>query len=83
MPPDSDLDTVTLGEVNRNVKAMATQVSALSTAIATYPRWPDITRIESNLAKRIESLESWRTWTNCTIIGALLVAGVGALIKLG
>lgn len=79
-PANVEVETVTLGEVNRNVNRLADQVTLLSTAVADYPKWPDVKRVEDGLSRRIASLEAWVKWAGRSIIGAVIVSGVGALI---
>lgn len=45
-PASTEVETVTLGEVNRNVSRLADQMRELTNAVADYPKWPDIKRIE-------------------------------------
>lgn len=45
-PANVEVETVTLGEVNRNVSRLADQMRELTAAVADYPKWPDIKRIE-------------------------------------
>lgn len=55
-PASTEVETVTLGEVNRNVTRLADQVEALSKAVADYPKWPDIKRIEQQQKEAIEGV---------------------------
>lgn len=45
-PANVEVETVTLGELNRNVNRLADQMTKLTEAVADYPKWPDIKRIE-------------------------------------
>ncbi|MFF5793971.1 hypothetical protein ACFY5D_18155 [Paeniglutamicibacter sp. NPDC012692] len=82
-PVSTEAETVTLGEVNRNLIKLTEQVTNLANAVAGRPEWADLKRIETALEKRIASLESWVKWAGRTIIGALIVAAVGLLLKFG
>lgn len=87
MPPtNTDVDTVTLGEVNRNVSRLFDKVEELTKTVGDYPKWADIHRIEASeaerhdmLAKEVEALKNWQTWAIRCILGALIAGAITAL----
>lgn len=87
MPPTStDVDTVTLGEVNRNVSRLFDKVEELTKTVGDYPKWADIRRIEAaeaerhnTLAAEVNQLRNWQTWAIRCILGALIAGAITAL----
>ena len=45
-PASTEVETVTLGELNRNVNRLSDQMTKLTEAVSANPTWPDIKRIE-------------------------------------
>lgn len=89
-PASTEVETVTLGEVNRNLIKLTEQVTMLATAVAGRPEWADLKRIEQSNEKqltpldaRVSSLESWVKWAGRTIIGALIGSAIALLLKFG
>lgn len=45
-PASTEVETVTLGELNRTLNRVATTVDEMRKEVTEYPKWPDIKRIE-------------------------------------
>jgi len=69
-------NAVTLGEVNRKVDTVLTSVQAVSDKVGALPTYRDF----NTLDKRLADVEAWQTWALRLIVGALILAVIGAVI---
>lgn len=96
MPPTSapEVPDVTLGEVNRNLNRIGKQVEELARSVVDAPKWSEVRRIESalrtereqsetRLQAHIDALQAWQTWAVRSILGAVILAAMGALYAFG
>lgn len=79
MPAADDPEVVHVGEIVRGLNRLEGQVAGLSRQIGDYPKWHDVTRIESNLIARISGIEDAAKAAKGRTYGAL-ATGAGGLV---
>lgn len=77
-------EAVTTGELGRRLeKFESTMTGTLGTVLDKLdnrPDWADVRRIEAGLSDRIKKLEDWQAWAGRLIIGAVILAVLGAVL---
>lgn len=77
-------EAVTTGELGRRLEKFETTITGtLGTVLEKLdnrPDWADVRRIESRLEERIKRLEDWQTWAARLILGAVILAVLGAVL---
>lgn len=78
-------DEITTGEVSRRLddlsKSIDTGFKDLGEKVERRPVWEDVRRIEKALVTRIEKMESWSTWLGRLLLGGVLLALLGLVVK--
>lgn len=79
-----ETEAVTTGELGRRLERFESTVtgtlSDISGKLDTRPDWADVRRIETGLSDRLKKLEDWQTWAGRLILGAVILAVLGAVL---